>query len=111
MDMFQHHWLAMLVGILAAVVSRAIIVYLGAGLLSRLPRQRPLKLADQNLMLWGGVRGAVAIALALSLSVEIPYWYEIQSMVYGVALFSLVFQAPIFTYLSQKKLHAEQDPT
>jgi len=110
MDMFQLHWLTMLVGILAAVVSRASIVYLGAGLLSRLPRQRPLKLAEQNLMLWGGIRGAVAIALALSLSVEIPYWYEIQSMVYGVALFSLVFQAPIFTYLSQKKLQAEQEP-
>ncbi len=111
MDMFQHHWLAMLVGILAAVVSRATIVYLGAGLLSRLPRQRPLKLAEQNLMLWGGVRGAVAIALALSLSVEIPYWYEIQSMVYGVALFSLIFQAPIFTHLSRQKLQSEQEST
>ena len=111
MDMFQLHWLAMLVGILAAVISRATIIYLGTGLLSRLPHQQPLKLAEQNLMLWGGVRGAVAIALALSLSVEIPYWYEIQSMVYGVALFSLVFQAPVFTYLSQKKLQAEQEST
>lgn len=109
MDMFQIHWLAMLVGILAAVVSRSTIVYLGAGLLSRLPRQQPLKLAEQNLMLWGGIRGAVAIALALSLSVEIPYWYEIQSMVYGVALFSLVFQGPVYTYLSQKKPPAEQE--
>lgn len=109
MDMFQLHWLAMLVGILAAVVSRATIIYLGAGLLSRLPRQKPLNLTEQNLMLWGGVRGAVAIALALSLSIDIPYWYEIQSMVYGVALFSLVFQAPIFTHLSRQKLQAEQE--
>ena len=112
MDMFQVHWLAMLVGILAGAVSRAMIIYLGAGLLSRLPRQKPLKLAEQNLMLWGGIRGAVAIALALSLSVEIPYWYTIQSMVYGVALFSLVIQAPIFSHLSQKKLQSEpgKDP-
>ena len=102
MDMFQVHWLAMLVGILAGAVSRAMIIYLGAGLLSRLPRQKPLKLAEQNLMLWGGIRGAVAIALALSLSVEIPYWYTIQSMVYGVALFSLVLQVPVFSWLSQK---------
>jgi CPA1 family monovalent cation:H+ antiporter len=102
MDMFQFHWMAMLVGILAGAISRATIVFLGAGLISRLPRQRPLKLAEQNLMLWGGIRGAVAIALALSLSVEIPYWYTIQSMVYGVALFSLVFQVPVFSWLSQK---------
>jgi len=101
-DMFKIHWLAMLVGVLAAFISRAVIIYLVAGPLSRLPRQVPLKLADQNLMLWGGIRGAVAIALALSLSVELPYWYTIQSMVYGVALFSLVFQAPFFSFMSQR---------
>jgi CPA1 family monovalent cation:H+ antiporter len=56
-------------------------------------------------MLWGGVRGAVAIALALSLSTDIPHWYTIQSMVYGVALFSLVIQAPIFSFLSFRKPH------
>jgi CPA1 family monovalent cation:H+ antiporter len=105
-DMFQFHWLAMLVGIVAGVISRATIVFVGAGLISRLPRQRPLGMAEQNLMLWGGIRGAVAIALALSLSVEIPYWYTIQSMIYGVAIFSLVFQAPVFTHLSQRKRHA-----
>ena len=103
-DMFQLHWLAMLVGVLAGIISRAAIVFLGAGLISRLPRQRPLGMAEQNLMLWGGIRGAVAIALALSLSVDIPHWYTIQSIVYGVALFSLIFQAPVFSYLSQKNL-------
>jgi CPA1 family monovalent cation:H+ antiporter len=102
-EMFQLHWLAMLVGVLAGVVSRAAIIFLGAGPLSRLPRQQPLSMAEQNLMLWGGIRGAGAIALALSLSVEIPHWYAIQSMVYGVALFSLVFQAPVFSILSQRK--------
>ena len=54
-------------------------------------------------MLWGGIRGAVAIALALSLSIELPYWYTIQSMIYGVALFSLVIQAPFFSWLTESK--------
>ena len=102
-EMFQSHWIAMLAGILAGLVSRAFIIYLGAGPLSRLPRQRPLTLRDQNLMFWGGIRGAVAIALALSLSVEIPYWYTIQSTVYGVALASLVFQSPLLSILAQRK--------
>ncbi len=102
-EMFQSHWIAMLAGILAGLVSRGFIIYLGAGPLSRLPRQRPLSLSDQNLMFWGGIRGAVAIALALSLSVEIPYWYTIQSTVYGVALASLIFQSPLLSILTQRK--------
>jgi CPA1 family monovalent cation:H+ antiporter len=89
-----------------SIITVAIIIFAGAGPLSRLPGQRRLNLADQNLMLWGGIRGAVAIALALSLSIELPYWYTIQSMVYGVALFSLVFQAPLFSFLSQRKHHS-----
>ena len=98
--MFHLHWLAMLVAIGAAFVARVVIVYLGALPLSRLPRQEALSGSDQGLLLCGGIRGAVAIALALSLSTDIPHWYTIQSMVYGVALFSLVFQAPLFSYLS-----------
>jgi CPA1 family monovalent cation:H+ antiporter len=99
-QMFRDHWLAMLVGVLAALVSRAIIVFLGVGPISRIPRVGRLSLADQNLVVWGGIRGAVAIALALSLSVEIPNWYMIQSTVYGVALFSLIVQPPLLPRLT-----------
>lgn len=105
--MFQDHWLAMLVGIVAAVVSRAAIIYLGAGPLSLLPGQKRLRLGDQNLMLWGGIRGAVAIALALSLDINIPHWYTIQSMIYGVAIFSLVVQAPLLSFMASKKQSGE----
>ncbi len=99
-DMFRDHWLAMLVGILAALVSRAVIVFLGAGPLSRIPGQKALSLTDQNVIMWGGIRGAVAIALALSLSLDIPHWYTIQSAVYGVALFSLLIQTPLLVKLA-----------
>jgi CPA1 family monovalent cation:H+ antiporter len=102
-EMFQSHWLAMLVGILAGLISRAVIVYIGAGSLSRLPRQGRLSLGDQNLIFLGGIRGAVAIALALSLSVDIPYWYTIQSTVYGVALASLALQPPLLSALTHKR--------
>lgn len=99
-QMFQDHWLAMLVGVVAALVSRAIIVFFGLGPVSLIPGVGKLGLSDQNLLLWGGIRGAVAIALALSLSVDIPHWYTIQSTVYGVALFSLVVQTPMLPYLA-----------
>ncbi|NNL96383.1 MAG: hypothetical protein HKO64_12240 [Xanthomonadales bacterium] len=94
-DMFRDHWLAMLIGIAAALISRLTIVFMGAGPLSWLPGQTSLSFKDQNVLAWGGTRGAVAIALALSLSTDIPHWYTIQSAVYGVALFSLLIQTPL----------------
>ena len=100
LQMFQDHWLAMLIGVLAALVSRAVIVFLGIGPLALLPRVGRLSLGELNVLLWGGIRGAVAIALALSLSFDIPHWYTIQSTVYGVALFSLVVQTPLLPGLS-----------
>lgn len=100
-NMFQQNWLAMLTGILAAFVSRTAIVFMGAGLLSRLPGQQPISLAGQNLMVWGGIRGGVAIALALSLDINIPHWYVIQSTVYGVALFSLLVQPPVLASITR----------
>ena len=36
-QMFQDHWLAMLVGVVAALVSRAVIVFLGVGPISHIP--------------------------------------------------------------------------
>jgi len=101
-QMFQDHWLAMLVGIVAATASRAIIIFLGVGPISRIPGVGKLGFREQNLLMWGGIRGAVAIALALSLSVDIPHWYTIQSAVYGVALFSLVVQTPLLLRGVQK---------
>ena len=102
-QMFQDHWLAMLVGVVAALVSRAVIVFLGVGPISHIPGVGKLSFSEQNLMMWGGIRGAVAIALALSLSIDIPHWYTIQSAVYGVALFSLVVQTPLLQRLALKK--------
>jgi CPA1 family monovalent cation:H+ antiporter len=102
-QMFQDHWLAMLVGVVAALVSRAVIVFLAVGPISHIPGVGKLSFAEQNMVVWGGIRGAVAIALALSLSIEIPHWYTIQSAVYGVALFSLVVQTPLLRHLALEK--------
>jgi CPA1 family monovalent cation:H+ antiporter len=104
--MFQDHWLAMLVGILAAMVSRIAIVYLGLGPLSRLPWFKRLKRSDLNIVFWGGTRGAIAVALALSLSTDIPHWYTIQSTVYGVALFGLAVQTPLVRLLMKNRFAA-----
>ncbi|WP_372864729.1 cation:proton antiporter [Spongiibacter sp.] len=53
---------------------------------------RPISIGWQLLLIWGGLRGAIAIALVLSLPTSLPYWWTIQSMVFGVVVFSLLVQ-------------------
>jgi CPA1 family monovalent cation:H+ antiporter len=58
------------------------------------------------ILTWGGTRGAVTAALALSLPTEIEGWWTIQSMAFGVILFTLFVQAPTIPWLlkpSRKK--------
>ena len=88
--MFRDQWLAMLIAIGAAIVAR--VVGVGVSCLLARPLSEPVSLPWQGLLVWGGLRGAIAIALVLSLPTSLPYWWTIQSMVFGVVLFSLLVQ-------------------
>jgi CPA1 family monovalent cation:H+ antiporter len=92
--MFSERWLAILLGIGAVLIARALAVYGGLGLISRLPGVAPVPVGQQTVIYWGGLRGAVTVALALSLPLELDYWWTIQSIAYGVVLFTLFVQAP-----------------
>lgn len=98
-DMFQEQWLAMLIAIGAALTARAIAVGI-CGLFTR-PMLRPISGIWQILLIWGGLRGAIAIALVLSLPLTLPYWWTIQSMVFGVVIFSLLVQSTTFKSLTR----------
>jgi Na+:H+ antiporter len=102
--MFESHWLAMIIGIAAATLARVFVVYgvLPAGMYlfpgERIPgNYRPV-------MMWGGLRGAVSLALALSLPTTLEGWYSVQSIAYGVVLFTLFLQAPFMPPLVRKVL-------
>ncbi len=99
--MFEERWLAMLIAIGAVMVARAISIY---GCLSfiGLFQSNPVDLRCQTVMVWGGLRGAVALALALSIPVTLDYWWTIQSVVFGVVLFTLFVQAPTIGLLVNK---------
>ena len=88
--MFESHWLAMLIAIAAALVARLCAVAV-CGVITGLTG-RAIPRPWQFVMVWGGLRGVIALALALSLPVQLEYWYTIQSMVFGVVLFSLLVQ-------------------
>lgn len=89
-DMFIDQWLAMLIAIVAALLGRAVSVAICGVFTQPLPNS--ISVRWQVLLFWGGLRGAIAVALVLALPTELSYWYTIQSMVFGVVLFSLLVQ-------------------
>lgn len=98
--MFQEQWLAMLIGIVATLIARLVTV-LGVSKLSGW-LGKPIPGGWQILLVWGGLRGAIAIALVLSLPTSLPYWWTIQSMVFGVVTFSLLVQGTTNARLIRK---------
>ncbi len=101
--LFTEQWLAMLIGIVAALISRAVVVY-GSFPLFNLTtyKAQPVKLGEQHLIALGGVRGVFTMALALSLPLALDYWFTVQAIAYGVVLFTLLAQTSALERLSKK---------
>ena len=73
--MFEQQWLAMLIGIAAATVARLVVSYALVPTLSLLPKTAAIPSCYKPVMMWGGLRGAIALALALSIPTEIESWF------------------------------------
>ena len=95
LGMFEERWLAMLIGIIAILAARAVGVFGTVPLINRLPWVEPVPLDFQQVLVTGSLRGAVVLALCLSLPLELSYWWTIQSIAFGVVIFSLFVQAPL----------------
>jgi CPA1 family monovalent cation:H+ antiporter len=81
---------ALLVIIVLVLLSRALSVY-PLCLLFRFTA-RPVSGAEQHVLWWGGLRGALALALALSLPDSMPLRNEILIGTFGVVAFSVIVQ-------------------
>ena len=103
LDMFEQRWLAMLIAIFSLLIARAISVY-GVLLFFAFFKKLKVPFLSQTAMVWGGLRGAVTLALALSLPTSLDYWWTIQSIAFGVVIFSLFVQAPTMSLLANKLL-------
>jgi len=101
LEMFEQRWLAMLIAILSLLVARMVSVY-GVLLMFAFTKKLKVSMAEQTVMVWGGLRGAVTLALALSLPTSLDYWWTIQSIAFGVVMFSLFVQAPTLQLLVEK---------
>jgi CPA1 family monovalent cation:H+ antiporter len=87
---FQHAGLVVSAAVLVVVVRAATIYPLVSGTNSTL--SRPVPLYCQHVMVWGGLHTVVPVALVLSLPKEFPFREELQVMVFGVAIISIVVQ-------------------
>lgn len=91
--LFREQWLAMLFGVIAALLVRALIVYFIFPVARNLLTKEALDRRYCSVMWWGGMRGGTTIALAISLPEDLTGWWTIQAIAYGAVLFSASVQA------------------
>jgi len=104
------YWLAVVIAILAVLISRSVVVYGLAPLIGLIDKKIPARY--QHVLIWGGLRGALSMALALSLSpvIDIGLRQEILAMTFGVAIFSLLVQGLTVGGLVKKLGLTAHDP-
>jgi CPA1 family monovalent cation:H+ antiporter len=83
-------WLPSVIAILFVILGRAVAVYPLCLLFARSDLR--VNLRHQHALLWGGLRGALALALALGLPVELPGRAEIITVSFAVVAFSVIAQ-------------------
>jgi CPA1 family monovalent cation:H+ antiporter len=84
------NWTLVALAVGAVLVGRVLSVYLFVPLSNRFAEKIPFRW--QLVVVWGGLRGALALALALSLPATFPYREQILDLTFGVVIFSIVVQ-------------------
>lgn len=77
--------------IVAMLVSRAVVVFGLVPIVGKIPGAERIGIPFQQVMYWGGLRGAIALAIVLSLP-EFEYKDTLVALVMGAVLFTLVVQ-------------------
>ncbi len=87
---FAAIWLPALIAIALVILGRAVAIYPCCFLFSRSSRCVTMK--HQHILVWGGLRGAVALALALGLPPTTPQDEQIVTITFAVVAFSVFVQ-------------------
>lgn len=88
------------IAILVSLVARSISVYGVCGTLHW--SKSKVRLVDQHILFWGGLKGALSLALVLGLPENFPNRSEIQAAAFGVVAFSVVLQGLTVPVLMRK---------
>jgi CPA1 family monovalent cation:H+ antiporter len=107
------NWQAIVLAILAVLLARAVVIYLYGWRRPEIPNK------FVHVVFWGGLRGAISLALALSITSglhgEGTHLNEqdailIQSMAFGVVLFTILVQGMTMRQFIQRLRLAERSP-
>jgi monovalent cation:H+ antiporter, CPA1 family len=100
---------AIAVTIAAVIGTRAIAIY-GLSALSNRFAKSDIPIADQTVLWWGGLRGAVSIALALSVPENFEGRELVIATVFGTVLFTLLVQGLTIQPVLQKLNLLQKQP-
>jgi len=103
------NWSFVALAVVAMLLGRVLSVYLLIPLSNRFSEK--ISFRWQPVIVWGGLRGALALALALSLPSTFLYREQILDLTFGVVIFSIVVQGlTIKPLLDLLKLPSDQNP-
>ncbi|HEY2676365.1 MAG TPA: sodium:proton antiporter [Steroidobacteraceae bacterium] len=97
---FQGLRRAALIAIVLVTLGRAVSIYPVCAVFVRTRLRVPLR--DQHVLVWGGLRGALALALALALPDELPQHDAIVTVTFAVVAFSVFVQGLTMTPLLRR---------
>ena len=90
LEALVHSWRFVLIAVTAVLLGRALSVYLLVPASNLVGEKIPVRW--QHIIVWGGLRGALALALALSLDSNFPERSRILDLTFGVVVFSILVQ-------------------
>jgi CPA1 family monovalent cation:H+ antiporter len=97
---FHSVWQPAIIAIGLVTLGRAVAIYPVCALFAQ--GANPVSLRHQHLLVWGGLRGALALALALSLPSELPDREAIAAVAFAVVAFSIFAQGLSITPLLRR---------
>ena len=93
-------WLSLIVVTVLVLASRAVAVY---GCCAPFLRSRwRVAWSHQHILVWGGLRGALALALVFGLPPDIPRRDKVVTIVFGIVAFSVLVQGLTMPWLLQR---------
>ena len=98
---FSADWQPLFVIIILVLLGRAVAIYGCCTLFNKIPKLK-VSLGHQHILVWGGLRGALALALVLGLPNDVPMRETIVTIAFGVVAFSIIVQGLTMTPLLKK---------